>query len=101
VVNAPFFWASDIGHVLAQRSEAGFAATYMDLPDGRKFSLRSADGESGANVNLIAKEYGGGGHPGAAGFTAPVGWEGDVDDQEEELEVIPLRPGAQIPVKAG
>lgn len=99
VCNAPFFWASEIGHVLAGQSEWGFAATYMDLPNGRQFSLRSADGAE-APVNVVAEEYGGGGHPGAAGFTAPVGWEGDVD-QDDDAPTYRLQPGARIPVKAG
>jgi hypothetical protein len=35
-----------------------------------------ADG-FGADVSAIAKLYGGGGHRNAAGFTMPIGWEGD------------------------
>lgn len=97
VCNAPYFWASDIGHVLAKESEAGFAATYMDLAAGRQFSLRSRDGEA-FPVHLLAEEYGGGGHPPAAGFTAPIGWEGDID-QDETVEVIPLNPGGKVTVK--
>lgn len=95
VCNAPFFWSSEIGETLAQGQP--FGATYMDLADGtRKFSLRSREG--GEDVSVIAEEYGGGGHPGAAGFTAEAGWEGDIDQEEQ---IIPLRPGAQVPVKEG
>lgn len=93
VCNAPYFWASDIGHALAVGSDAGFAATYTDLPHGRQFSLRGTTTE----VHKIAEEYGGGGHPGAAGFTAPVGWEGDVD-QEAPVETIRLNTGGQVKV---
>lgn len=95
VCNAPFFWASDIAGALAEGQP--FAATYMDMPEGRQFSLRAR--KDGIAVNEIAEEYGGGGHPGAAGFTAPAGWEGDVD--QEEVQTIALKPGAPIPVKAG
>ena len=44
-----------------------FAAGYFDVADKRIFSLRSR--EDGEDVSEIAKQYGGGGHPGAAGFT--------------------------------
>lgn len=52
-----------------------FAASYFDRHDARVFSLRS-HGE-GLDVSEIAKAYGGGGHKNAAGFMAPIGWEGD------------------------
>lgn len=42
---------------------------------GRVFSLRSEPG--GADVSQMAALYGGGGHFSAAGFTMPIGWEGD------------------------
>lgn len=44
-----------------------FAACYFDTDDKRVFSLRSD--ENGIDVSQIAKQYGGGGHPRAAGFT--------------------------------
>jgi oligoribonuclease NrnB/cAMP/cGMP phosphodiesterase (DHH superfamily) len=65
VANLPYMMASDAGHILAQ--QAPFAATYMDTPNGRVFSLRSAT--EGLDVSDIAKLYGGGGHAHAAGFT--------------------------------
>jgi hypothetical protein len=96
VCNAPFFWASEIAAAMAK--DHPFAATYMDLSDGtRQFSLRSREG--GQEVHEIAREYGGGGHPMAAGFTAAPGWEGDID--QEPLEAIPLTPGARIKVREG
>ena len=52
-----------------------FAATYVDSPKGRAFSLRSR--RDGVDVSQIAATYGGGGHRGAAGFLMPSGWEGD------------------------
>lgn len=75
VANLPYTLASDAGHLMA-RGEA-FAATYMDQPTGRVFSLRSSK-IGGVDVSEIAKSYGGGGHFNAAGFTAVIGWEGDV-----------------------
>ena len=44
-----------------------FAACYWDTPKGRVFSLRSSD--DGADVSEVAKQYGGGGHRNASGFT--------------------------------
>lgn len=63
--NLPYTMASDAGHLLAKGRP--FAACYYDTPDGRAFSLRSTD--DGVDVSEIAKQYGGGGHRNAAGFT--------------------------------
>lgn len=77
VANAPYMFASDAGDLLG-RGEA-FAATYFDREDGkRQFSLRRREGH--LRVNDIAKQYGGGGHEAAAGFTVPLGWEGESAD---------------------
>ncbi len=65
VVNAPYMFASDIGHILAQ--DAPFAATYYYDGDKTHFSLRSRN-EGGEDVSAIAKQFGGGGHRNAAGF---------------------------------
>lgn len=73
VANLPYTMSSDAGHIMAQGDV--FAACYMDTPRGRVFSLRSSD--DGLDVSVIAAAYGGGGHARAAGFTAPIGWEGD------------------------
>ena len=103
VCNAPFFWSSEIAHAMASERGEGFAATYMDMPDGRKFSLRSADGEKWP-VHEIAKEYGGGGHKAAAGFTVPIGWEGDVDDTEPteaQLQTIQMQNRGGVTVVEG
>lgn len=87
VANLPYTLTSDAGHLMcapyATPNLQGevvtppFAACYWDTPDGRVFSLRSDDTQGGADVSEIAKSYGGGGHKNAAGFTMPIGWEGD------------------------
>lgn len=73
VCNAPYAYASDIGNVMAKG--APFAATYVDSETGRHFSLRSTN--EGEDVSMVAASYGGGGHRNAAGFTKPLGWEGE------------------------
>lgn len=73
VANIPYTLTSDAGHLMAQGEP--FAACYWDTPEGRVFSLRSAD--DGMDVSEVAKSYGGGGHPKASGFRMPLGWEGD------------------------
>lgn len=64
VLNAPYFFSSDAGHIMAENEI--FAACYWDTPNGRIFSLRSS--KKGIDVSEIAKIYGGGGHKHAAGF---------------------------------
>jgi uncharacterized protein len=77
----------------SHKLSAPFAATYSDGADGRRhFSLRSPEG--GADCGQIAKRmaeyfnhhhsdkltnplWSGGGHLHAAGFDAPLGWEGE------------------------
>lgn len=74
VANLPYTMASDAANTLAEGNP--FAACYYDNADGRRvFSLRSQP--SGLDVSQIASAYGGGGHPRAAGFSMPLGWEGD------------------------
>ena len=73
VANLPYTLTSDAGHKMAQGEP--FAACYWDTPEGRVFSLRSAD--DGLDVSEIAGNYGGGGHRAAAGFRAETGWEGE------------------------
>lgn len=73
VANLPFTMSSDAGNLMCAGEP--FAATYLDTPHGRAFSLRSTD--AGLDVSEIAKTYGGGGHRNAAGFKRPLGWEGD------------------------
>ncbi len=64
VLNAPGFYASEAGNLLAE-GEA-FAVIYQDTPSGRKFSLRSK--ATGVDVSKVAVRFGGGGHKHAAGF---------------------------------
>jgi oligoribonuclease NrnB/cAMP/cGMP phosphodiesterase (DHH superfamily) len=73
VLNAPAAYVSDAGHILSVNEP--FAACYWDHSEGRTFSLRSA--ANGIDVAEIAKKFGGGGHPKAAGFTVAIGWEGE------------------------
>jgi hypothetical protein len=68
-LNAPYFWSSDAGHIMAAGEP--FAVCYWDTPGGRVYSLRSSDG--GVDVSEIAKRFGGGGHRNAAGFKLPPG----------------------------
>jgi hypothetical protein len=72
--------ASDAGHALCGGDARGttppFAGIYYDRPGVRTFSLRSL---GNFDVSTIASRYGGGGHKNAAGFTKPLGWEGDPD----------------------
>ena len=81
VANLPYTMSSDAAGKLAEGEP--FGACYMDTPDGRVFSLRS-HGEQAVDVSEIAKAYGGGGHKNAAGFTAPIGWEGEGPAQAAE-----------------
>lgn len=73
-VNSPIL-PSELGHALALRGReegAAFSVVYNDLADGsRAYSLRSLAG--GADVSEIARRFGGGGHPRAAGFRLPPG----------------------------
>lgn len=81
VCNLPYTLASEACHqLLDQYPEAPFAASYMDMAHGRVFSLRSSNER--VNVSEVAMKFTfkgsrGGGHRNAAGFTAPMGWEGD------------------------
>ena len=81
VANIPYTLTSDAGNLMC--IGAPFAACYWDTPNGRVFSLRSTD--SGVDVSLIAKAYGGGGHRNASGFQMPLGWEGD-DPSRHNIE---------------
>lgn len=69
VCNMPYHMASDAGNIMSEGEK--FAATYIDGPKGRGYSLRSQT--EGFDVSDIAKLFGGGGHKNAAGFTVPHG----------------------------
>lgn len=67
VASLPYTFSSDAGHQMADGEY--FAACYWDTKDSRVFSLRSH--KDGIDVSEIAKQYGGGGHKNAAGFSVP------------------------------
>lgn len=73
VLNAPAAYVSEAGNIMA-RGEP-FAACYWDHANGRSFSLRAS--ETGIDVSEVARQYGGGGHIKASGFTVDIGWEGE------------------------
>lgn len=73
--NLPYVYSSDAAHILAKQHSSGMGACFWVKPDGWQFSLRSID--SGPDVSLIAKRYGGGGHARAAGFTVDGKTVGD------------------------
>lgn len=70
-VNLPYMNCSEhVGELLRQHPEAPFAAGYFRRGDGRwQFSLRS---RPDFDVSVIAKQFGGGGHAGAAGFDVAI-----------------------------
>jgi len=73
VLNVPSAYVSDAGNIMS--IDEPFAACYWDHANGRSFSLRASD--SGVDVSEVAKQYGGGGHVKAAGFTIDMCWEGE------------------------
>ncbi|MEA1999818.1 MAG: DHHA1 domain-containing protein [Euryarchaeota archaeon] len=65
---------SEVGDDLCVNHEIPFAVTWFYRSDGKfQYSLRS---RSGYDVSRVAKAYGGGGHPAAAGFESDVLIEG-------------------------
>jgi oligoribonuclease NrnB/cAMP/cGMP phosphodiesterase (DHH superfamily) len=67
IANLPYTLVSDAAHKMAKGEP--FAGCYWDTPKGRVFGLRSTD--AGVDVSEVAKQYGGGGHRNASGFTVP------------------------------
>ncbi len=65
VMNASVQFCSELAEGLARASEAPFGAVFWHTSQGVTYSLRS---RGGLEVNRVAEQYGGGGHPGAAGF---------------------------------
>ncbi len=66
ICNCPGQFASDVGHELANETGT-FGGPYFAAADGsHKFSLRSI---GDFDVSAIAKQFGGGGHKNAAGFS--------------------------------
>ena len=64
---------SEIGEYLAERLDAPCAGYYFDRADRRQWGFRRRAGAD-FNVAALCQRYGGGGHPGAAGFTSDLGW---------------------------
>lgn len=71
VVNSPIM-QSEIGeHLVNTHPDSPFVAIYFDVsPTLRKWSLRSRADRF--DVSRLARQFGGGGHPAAAGFTQPI-----------------------------
>ena len=68
-VNSPIL-QSEIGHALLDEyPNRKFSGIWYEYGKSRKWSLRSREGFS---VKEIAKKFGGGGHPQAAGFTEKI-----------------------------
>lgn len=68
VTNAPYFAASEVAGELAEHEGAEFGACFHQFSNLRwGYSLRS---RGDFDVSEIARQFGGGGHKNAAGFTA-------------------------------
>jgi nanoRNase/pAp phosphatase (c-di-AMP/oligoRNAs hydrolase) len=66
-VNAPYLNISELVGHLAANTDAPFAVGWFQRGDGRyQYSLRS---RGDFDVSLVAQQFGGGGHKGAAGFS--------------------------------
>ena len=68
-VDAPRFFASDVGHTLA-RHKPPLGLVVRVKRDGIRVSLR---GDGSVDVAAIARKYGGNGHPNSAAFIVPLG----------------------------
>jgi uncharacterized protein len=68
-VDAPRFFASDVGHTLA-KLKGPLGLVVRVKRDGVRVSLR---GDGSVDVSAIARKYGGNGHPNAAAFNIPLG----------------------------
>jgi hypothetical protein len=68
IANAPYFAASEVAGELCERDGAAFGACYFEAEGGRfQYSLRS---RGDFDVSAVARQFGGGGHKAAAGFSA-------------------------------
>ncbi len=66
ISNAPYFAASEVAGELSEQT--GFGACYFEVEKGRfQYSLRS---RGDLDVSAIARQFGGGGHKAASGFTS-------------------------------
>ena len=71
VVNTTTLFSEVGDYLCRQRPEIPFAAYYFDRQDKRQWGLRS---RGACDCSVVAKQFGGGGHPGAAGFVTEKGW---------------------------
>ncbi len=68
IVNANYMFASDLGNILSEGHP--FAAVWYEANGRRYYSLRSQKGST--DVSIVAKQFGGGGHENAAGFSVEI-----------------------------
>ncbi|MDR7404622.1 MAG: DHHA1 domain-containing protein, partial [Armatimonadota bacterium] len=80
--------------VLRQIRGVKVALLFEQTPDGVRVGIRSRDG---VRSHVIAEAFGGGGHPGAAGFTAAGRLEEVVAATLAEVERELRRDGADVP----
>lgn len=71
VVNTTTLFSEVGDYLCTQHPDVPFVAYYFDRDDKRQWGLRS---RGGFDCSVVAKQYGGGGHPGAAGFITEKGW---------------------------
>lgn len=110
VINTPYMNCSEhVGKLAEENPEAPFAVGYFVNAHGQwQFSLRSRPnkdepGGEQFDVSDIALQYGGGGHPGAAGFQIDADcflpWEsGEAEQGDDEEEMDP--PDTEIDIDA-
>ena len=76
IVNATTLFSEVGDYLCTTRPDISFCAYYMDRSDGhRQWGLR---GRGLVDLSVVAKHYGGGGHPNAAGFVTAQDWKGEV-----------------------
>jgi oligoribonuclease NrnB/cAMP/cGMP phosphodiesterase (DHH superfamily) len=68
-LNCPYYFADDLGHILAMKTHS-FALLWNESGARIRVSLRA---EGNVDVSKIAKKYGGGGHKKSSGFSFEVG----------------------------
>lgn len=91
-VQCPYALVSDVGHQLAIKS-GSYGLMYQVTDTEIKCSLRS--NRLAYDVTTIAKNFGGGGHAQAAGFTVKRGSDSLRDIIPHELDIPHLAPSAR------
>lgn len=83
VTNATIYFSEVATRLLKLHPEAPFAAYYMDRADGRRqWGMRS---NPDFDCSKVAKRYGGGGHPQAAGFTTDIPKQLDMEPRDRGI----------------